>query len=70
MNKDILAGNWKQFAGKVKQQWGKLTDDEITQINGRSEELAGRLQEKYGYTKQEAENQINQFYNKYNDEKS
>jgi uncharacterized protein YjbJ (UPF0337 family) len=69
MNKDILAGNWKQFAGKVKQQWGKLTDDEITQINGRSEELAGRLQEKYGYTKQEAENQINQFYNKYNDEK-
>ncbi len=69
MNTDILSGNWKQLAGKVKQQWGKLTDDEITKIDGRQEELAGRLQEKYGYSKQESENAINDFYKKYDDKK-
>lgn len=64
MNTDILSGNWKKLAGKVKQQWGELTDDEIVRINGRQEELIGCLQEKYGYSKQDAENSINDFYKK------
>lgn len=55
MTTDILEGKWKQIKGKVKQQWGKLTDDEIDQIEGKQEELVGLLQERYGYAKEEAE---------------
>ena len=51
MNWDIVAGNWKQFKGKVKGQWGKLTDDQLDTINGKREELAGRIQEVYGINK-------------------
>lgn len=65
MNKDILSGNWKMLAGKVKEQWGKLTDDDLSEINGRQEKLLGRIQEKYGYTKLQAEQQINKFYEKH-----
>jgi uncharacterized protein YjbJ (UPF0337 family) len=61
MNSDILAGNWKQFKGKAQQFWGKLTDDEIDQVNGRVEELAGLLQKRYGYKKDEAEREIDRF---------
>jgi len=61
MNEDIFAGKWKEVQGKVKQQWGKLTDDDITQINGSVEELTGRLQKNYGYQKDEAQKQINEF---------
>lgn len=50
VNKDVLYGKWKQMKGKVKQQWGKLTDDQLNQINGSYEELAGLIQENYGYT--------------------
>ena len=53
-----IQGNWKQFAGSVRQQWGKLTDDDLMQINGSRERLAGKLQERYGITQQEANNQI------------
>jgi uncharacterized protein YjbJ (UPF0337 family) len=48
MNSDRTAGSWKQIKGKVKEQWGKLTDNEIDQLEGKSEQLAGKLQEKYG----------------------
>lgn len=65
MNTDILSGNWKQLSGKVKQQWGKFTDDDISRINGRAEELEGLLQEKYGYSKDEAQNSMKEFYDKY-----
>jgi uncharacterized protein YjbJ (UPF0337 family) len=58
MNKDQIEGNWKQLKGKVKQQWGKLTDDQIDVIEGRRQELAGKIQEAYGLSKSEAEEQI------------
>jgi uncharacterized protein YjbJ (UPF0337 family) len=61
MNWDIVAGNWKQFQGKVKTQWGKLTDDQLDQIAGKRVELAGRIQEAYGISKDEAEQQIKDF---------
>jgi uncharacterized protein YjbJ (UPF0337 family) len=58
MNWDQIQGNWKQAMGKVKQNWGKLTDDEITQVDGKREELAGLLQNRYGYAKDRAEKEI------------
>jgi uncharacterized protein YjbJ (UPF0337 family) len=61
MNWDIVEGNWKQFKGNVKAQWGKLTDDQLDVIAGRRTELAGRIQESYGVTKDEAERQIRDF---------
>jgi len=61
MNWDIIEGNWKQFKGKAKQQWGKLTDDQLDTINGKREELAGRIQKAYGIDKDEAEKQIKAF---------
>ncbi len=64
MNKDILQGKWKQLKGQVKQQWGRLTDDRLDRINGRYEELTGLIQEKYGYTKQKAEQEVNTFLEK------
>ena len=66
MNKEIIKGNWNQLKGKVKQQWGKLTDDEITQINGSYEELQGILQKKYGYQKDQVEREIQTFLDKNN----
>jgi uncharacterized protein YjbJ (UPF0337 family) len=61
MNDDILEGNWKQIKGQVKETWGRLTDDEMQQIEGHRDRLVGILQEKYGYTQQEAEDSINDF---------
>ncbi|WP_019933692.1 CsbD family protein [Oceanimonas smirnovii] len=61
MNWDIVEGNWKQFKGKVQTQWGKLTDDQLDVIAGKREELAGKLQEAYGISKDEAEQQIKDF---------
>lgn len=61
MNWDIVAGNWKQFKGKVKGQWGKLTDDQLDVIAGKRTELAGKIQELYGLTKEEAEQEIKRF---------
>ncbi|HWT55389.1 MAG TPA: CsbD family protein [Rhodocyclaceae bacterium] len=61
MNWSIVEGNWKQFKGKVKTQWGQLTDDQLDVIAGRRDQLVGRLQESYGITKYEAEKQIKRF---------
>jgi len=58
MNWNQAEGNWKQFTGKVKETWGKLTDDEIDQIAGKRDILLGKVQEKYGIAKEEAEKQI------------
>ena len=63
MNEDILKGKWKQLKGHVKEVWGELTDDEVDQIDGQYEHLMGLLQERYGYTRQEAEEEINEFLN-------
>ncbi len=59
MNWDRVQGNWKQFKGKLQEKWGKLTDDQVSAIDGRREILAGKLQEAYGIGKEEAERQIN-----------
>jgi uncharacterized protein YjbJ (UPF0337 family) len=61
MNWDIVEGNWKQFKGKAKAQWGKLTDDQLDVIAGKRVELAGKIQEIYGITKDEVELQIKKF---------
>jgi uncharacterized protein YjbJ (UPF0337 family) len=49
MNEDTLKGQWMQLKGKVREKWGKLTDDDLDQIQGKSEQLVGRLQERYGW---------------------
>jgi uncharacterized protein YjbJ (UPF0337 family) len=54
MNSDVFEGKWKQLKGKVKQRWGKLTDDDITAMGGKKDELVGKLQERYGITREEA----------------
>lgn len=61
MNWDRIEGNWRQFKGKVKEQWGKLTDDDIDRIAGKRDQLVGRLQEQYGISKDEAENEVRRF---------
>ena len=61
MNWDQIAGDWKQFTGKVKAKWGKLTDNDLTTIAGKRDELAGLLQVKYGYAKDQAEKELNEF---------
>lgn len=55
MNKDTAEGNWKQLKGKVREHWGKLTDDEVDEIGGRKENFVGKIQEKYGLKRDEAE---------------
>lgn len=67
MNWDRAQGNWKQFRGKVKEQWGRLTDDTLDVIAGKREQLAGKLQEQYGITRDEAERQIADFEQRYED---
>jgi uncharacterized protein YjbJ (UPF0337 family) len=61
MNWDQIQGNWKQFTGKVKEKWGKLTDDDLTTIAGKRDQLAGKLQTRYGIAKNEAEKQLDDF---------
>jgi uncharacterized protein YjbJ (UPF0337 family) len=61
MNWDQVQGNWKQFKGKVQQQWGSLTDDDLDKVEGRQEELAGRIQERYGKSREEAEREVNEW---------
>jgi uncharacterized protein YjbJ (UPF0337 family) len=58
MNWDRIEGNWKQFKGQVRQQWGKLTDDDLDVIAGKRDELIGRIQEAYGMQRDEAERQV------------
>ena len=66
MNWDTAAGNWKQLKGKVKQQWGKLTDDDLTLIEGQRDELVGRIQERYGLAKDEADRQVKDWESRLN----
>lgn len=67
MNWDRVEGNWKQFKGKVKEQWGRLTDDHLDVIAGKRDQLAGRVQEVYGVSKDEAEQQVRDFEDRYGD---
>lgn len=59
MNQDILKGNWHQLKGEIKSKWGELTDNELTEIEGDSEKLLGKLQEKYGWSKERANREVN-----------
>ena len=58
MNTDVLQGKWTQLKGQVRKQWGKLTDDDIDQVQGDAEILQGRIQERYGRTKEQAKEEI------------
>jgi uncharacterized protein YjbJ (UPF0337 family) len=61
MNTDILKGKWNQLKGNVRKQWGKLTDDDVDQIQGNSEILLGRIQERYGHTRDEAQAELDRW---------
>ena len=59
MNWDVVKGNWKQFSGKAREEWGELTNDEWDQIEGNYDQFVGRIQEKYGWQREEAERRAN-----------
>lgn len=61
MNWDQIAGGWKQFRGKIKEQWGKLTDDDLDVIAGKRDQLVGKIQERYGMLHEEAEHALNEW---------
>ena len=61
MNEDILKGHWSQLKGRVRQEWGRFTNDDVARIDGDREILLGRLQELYGRTREEAEEELEQF---------
>ena len=61
MNKDLLEGKWHQFKGKIKEKWGKLTDDDLKKIDGKKESFLGYLQTHYGYAKDRAEKELHEF---------
>ncbi len=64
MNKAEISGNWKQLKGKAKEQWGKLTDDDMTVIEGKRDQLVGKIQERYGYAKDQAEKEVSDWERK------
>lgn len=66
MNDDIFGGLWKQLKGQAKQQWGKLTDDDLETISGHKDEVIGLVQERYGWEREKAEMEVNDFFNKHN----
>ncbi len=68
MNWDRIEGNWKTLKGKIRQQWGKLSDDDLERIAGKRDELSGRLQKAYGIGKDEADRQINEFSSRFEEE--
>ena len=61
MNPDILKGRWHQMKGDIRKRWGKLTDNDMLEIEGHLEKMIGKLQERYGFKREEAEKQINEF---------
>ena len=61
MNEDTLKGQWTQIKGRVREQWGKLTNDDLDQIHGRAEQLIGKVQERYGIQREEAKRQVDDF---------
>jgi uncharacterized protein YjbJ (UPF0337 family) len=63
---DQIAGNWKQFKGEVRKQWGKLTDDELEQIRGQRDILVGKIQERYGVAKEEAMREVEEWERRQN----
>ena len=68
MNWDRVEGNWKQFKGKVKEQWGRLTDDDLDVVAGKRDQLVGKVQESYGISKDEAASQVDKWAKTYRDD--
>lgn len=68
MNWDQIEGKWKQYMGKVKEKWGKLTDDDLQMIRGQRDHLIGKIQERYGIAKEEAEKQVEEFSRSFREE--
>ncbi len=66
MNSDRTAGQWKQIKGSIKEQWGKLTDDDLKQLEGHAEQLVGKLQQLYGLGREQAERQVKEFRKRIN----
>lgn len=62
MNQDMMHGTWKEIKGKARQKWGQLTDNDLDQLEGKREELSGLLQRKYGYAKERADHEVDQFF--------
>jgi len=67
MNADVIAGKWKQVQGEVKKQWGKLTDDDLTIVEGQKDKLVGLVQERYGYAREQAEREVDEFLQKHSE---
>jgi uncharacterized protein YjbJ (UPF0337 family) len=65
-NRDILTGKWNQVRGKAKEWWGKLTDNDLERIHGQFDELVGVVQHRYGYTREQAEKEVDRFINELN----
>jgi uncharacterized protein YjbJ (UPF0337 family) len=63
VNPEILKGKWNQVKGDIRTRWGKLTDDDVAQIQGQAEKFIGKLQERYGYKREQAEKELNDFLN-------
>jgi uncharacterized protein YjbJ (UPF0337 family) len=61
MNEDVLKGKWHQLKGDIKSRWGKLTDDDLDRVEGEAEKLVGRVQERYGYQRDEAKREVDEF---------
>jgi uncharacterized protein YjbJ (UPF0337 family) len=70
MNWDQIEGKWKQATGKVREKWGKLTDGDVQMIHGKRDQLVGRIQERYGIAKEEAERQVDDFASAYRPEET
>ena len=66
MKEDVLKGKWMEIKGGIKEKWGKLTDDDLTVVEGKKDKLLGLLQKRYGYTKDKAEREYNKFIDRYN----
>jgi uncharacterized protein YjbJ (UPF0337 family) len=64
MNSDVIKGKWKQLNGRIKEKWGNLTDDDLDVAEGHTEYLAGKLQERYGWTKEKAQSELREFSSK------
>jgi uncharacterized protein YjbJ (UPF0337 family) len=64
MNEDVVKGKWQQLKGEVQSQWGKLTDDDFDRIEGDREKLIGRVQERYGYAREDAKREVDAFFNR------
>ena len=65
MNRDQLEGKWRELKGEVKRQWGKLTDDDFTELDGTKDKLVGKIQQRYGYAREQAAREVDDFWTRH-----